>query len=147
MAMAMATPMSRPNPPVSTTAPTVLSSTAPTATGIDPSFWGRRDDDDRDLVGGWQWLREGESNVLSIGFGIEPANDGFLSLGGVDADSELTVEVLPQTLKQLNLLGGRWPKPVERASVLRFRLQPLQNQPTSKPWWRMNGELRLAPQP
>ena len=124
-----------------------LSSTAPMATGQDPSVWGRRDDDDRGLVGGWQWLREGESNVLSIGFGIEPANDAFLSLGDVDADADLTVEVLPQTLKQLNLLGGRWPKPVERASVLRFRLHRLQHQQTPKPWWRMNGELRLSPQP
>lgn len=123
-----------------------LSSIALTATGEDPRFWGRRDDDDRDLVGGWQWLREGESNVLSIGFGIEPANDAFLSRG-VDGDAALTVEVWPESLKQLNLLGGRWPQPVERASVLRFRLQPLQSQQTQKTWWRMNGELQLAPQP
>ena len=62
-------------------------------------------------------------------------------------ETALTVQVLPDQLKQLDLLSGRWPKPVERASVLRFRLNPLQQQPTRKPWWRMNGELRLAPQP
>ena len=126
-----------------------LPSTAPKAAGEASTLWSRRDDDDNVLVGGWQWLQEGNSNLLSIGFGIRPASDAFVALGGMETKTEtaLTVQVLPAQLKQLDLLSGRWPKPVERASVLRFRLNPLQQQPTRKPWWRMNGELRLAPQP
>ena len=126
-----------------------LPSIAPKAAGEASSLWRRRDDDDNALVGGWQWLQEGNSNLLSIGFGIRPASDAFVALGGMETKTEtaLTVQVLPDQLKQLDLLSGRWPKPVERASVLRFRLNPLHQQPTRKPWWRMNGELRLAPQP
>ena len=124
-----------------------LPSKAPTAAEEDRSFWRHRGDDDQELLGGWQWLREGGSNVLSIGFGTEPANDAFLPLAGPEPNSDLTVEVLPERLKQLNLLGGRWPKPVERASVLRFRLNSLPNQQTPRLWWHMNGELRLASQP
>jgi len=71
-----------------------------------------------------------------------------------DALQALAFSILGETdsrtdrmrVKQLNLLGGRWPKPVKRASVLRFRLNSLPNQQTPKLWWRMNGELRLAPQ-
>ena len=124
-----------------------LSSTGPTTSAADPKLWRRRNDTDQALVGGWQWLPESKFNVLSIGFGIEPANDAFLPFAGLDGESDLTVQVLPEQLNQLGLLSGRWPKPVERASVLRFRLRSLQNQPTQRPWWRMNGELQLTPQP
>ncbi len=123
-----------------------LPSTNPTVSGEYPRFWRRRGDDDNTLVGGWQWLNVGDSNVLSIGFGIEPSKDAFLAVEPDTPQAKLHVYALPNKLKQIDLLGGGWPKPVARASDLTFTLQPLKVQGTRPTWWRMKGQLRLSTQ-
>ena len=114
-----------------------------------PINWQRRDDPDPTTVGGWMIIQGQKSPVLSIGFGIEPAAQPFLSTQMPQNRFSLRVKGDPQRLTQIDLLGGLWPKPVQRASSLNLEVKPLKisasSQLARQSWWRVSGSLTLTP--
>ena len=114
-----------------------------------PTLWQRRDDRDPTTVGGWLIIQGQKSPVLSVGFGTEPAAQLFLSTLGPQKRFSLRVTGDPKRLTQLELLGGLWPKPVQRASNLNLEMKPLKitagSQLARQSWWRVNGSLTLSP--
>ena len=114
-----------------------------------PSLWQRRDDPDSTTVGGWLIIQGQKVPVLSIGFGTEPAAQPFLSTQMPQNRLSLRVTGDPQRLTQIGLLGGLWPKPVQRASSLNLELKPLKisasSQLAKQSWWRVSGSLTLTP--
>ena len=114
-----------------------------------PTLWQRRDDRDPTTVGGWLIIQGQKSPVLSVGFGTEPAVQPFLSTLLPQKRFSLRVTGDPKGLTQLGLLGGLWPKPVQRASSLNLEMKPLKisagSQLARQSWWRVNGSLTLSP--
>ena len=114
-----------------------------------PILWQRRDDPNPTTVGGWLIIQGQKSPVLSIGFGTEPAAQPFLSTQMPQNRLSLRVKGDPQRLTQIGLLGGLWPKPVQRASSLNLEMKPLKisagSQLARQSWWRVNGSLTLSP--
>ena len=114
-----------------------------------PILWQRRDEPDPTIVGGWLIIQGQKSPVLSIGFGTEPAAQPFLSTQMPQNRLSLRVKGDPQRLTQIGLLGGLWPKPVQRASSLNLDVKPLKISASSKlakqSWWRVSGSLTLTP--
>ena len=112
-------------------------------------LWQRRDDPNPTTVGGWLIIQGQKSPVLSIGFGTEPAAQPFLSTQMPQNRLSLRVKGDPQRLTQIGLLGGLWPKPVQRASSLNLELKPLKisasSQLAKRSWWRVSGSLTLTP--
>ena len=114
-----------------------------------PSLWQRSDDPDQTTVGGWVIINDRKAPVLSIGFGTKPAEQSFLAPDLNKHSYSLRVTGDPKRLTQLGLLGGLWPKPVQRASSLNIEIKPLNSQTASqsarKSWWRVSGSLKLTP--
>ncbi len=114
-----------------------------------PILWQRRDDPNPTTVGGWLIIQGQKSPVLSIGFGTEPAAQPFLSTQMPQNRLSLRVKGDPQRLTQIGLLGGLWPKPVQRASSLNLDVKPLKisasSQLAKQSWWRVSGSLTLTP--
>ena len=114
-----------------------------------PILWQRRDDPDPTTVGGWLIIQGQKVPVLSIGFGTEPAAQPFLSTQMPQNRLSLRVTGDPQRLTQIGLLGGLWPKPVQRASSLNLEVKPLKisasSQLARQSWWRVSGSLTLTP--
>ncbi len=114
-----------------------------------PILWQRRDDPNPTTVGGWLIIQGQKSPVLSIGFGTEPAAQPFLSKQMPQNRLSLRVKGDPQRLTQIGLLGGLWPKPVQRASSLNLEVKPLKisasSQLAKQSWWRVSGSLTLTP--
>ena len=114
-----------------------------------PILWQRRDEPDPTTVGGWLIIQGQKSPVLSIGFGTEPAAQPFLSTQMPQNRLSLRVKGDPQRLTQIGLLGGLWPKPVQRASSLNLEVKPLKisasSQLARQSWWRVSGSLTLTP--
>ena len=114
-----------------------------------PILWQRRDEPDPTIVGGWLIIQGQKVPVLSIGFGTEPAAQPFLSTQMPQNRLSLRVTGDPQRLTQIGLLGGLWPKPVQRASSLNLEVKPLKisaaSQLARQSWWRVSGSLTLTP--
>ena len=114
-----------------------------------PILWQRRDEPDPTIVGGWLIIQGQKVPVLSIGFGTEPAAQPFLSTQMPQNRLSLRVKGDPQRLTQIGLLGGLWPKPVQRASSLNLEVKPLKISASSQfarqSWWRVSGSLTLTP--
>ena len=114
-----------------------------------PTLWQRWDDPEPTTVGGWLIIQDQSAPVLSIGFGTEPAAQIFLSTLFPQNRISLKVSGEPKRLSQLGLLGGAWPKSVQRASNLNLEIKPLKISDGSKlarmSWWRVNGSLTLTP--
>ena len=114
-----------------------------------PILWQRRDEPDPTIVGGWLIIQGQKVPVLSIGFGTEPAAQPFLSTQMPQNRLSLRVKGDPQRLTQIGLLGGLWPKPVQRASSLNLEVKPLKisasSQLARQSWWRVSGSLTLTP--
>ena len=114
-----------------------------------PILWQRHDEPDPTIVGGWLIIQGQKVPVLSIGFGTEPAAQPFLSTQMPQNRLSLRVTGAPQRLTQIGLLGGLWPKPVQRASSLNLEVKPLKisaaSQLARQSWWRVSGSLTLTP--
>ena len=115
-----------------------------------PILWQRRDEPDPTIVGGWLIIQGQKVPVLSIGFGTEPAAQPFLSKQMPQNRLSLRVKGDPQRLTQIGLLGGLWPKPVQRASSLNLEVKPLKISASrqlakQQSWWRVSGSLTLTP--
>ena len=114
-----------------------------------PTLWQRRDAPDPTTVGGWMIIQGQKAPVLSIGFGTEPAAQTFLSTLLPQNQLSLRVTGDPKRLTQFGLLGGLWPKPVQRSSSLNLEIKPLKAsgsfQLARQSWWRVSGSLTLTP--
>ena len=107
------------------------------------TLWFKTDDPKKTIVGGWRWLDVKDHSLLSIGFGIEPHDTGFIRHLSDARGVSLVVEADPSTLTSMNLLSGRWPRPMTKASTMSFHVRALETQRPSKDLWRMQGQLTL----
>lgn len=107
------------------------------------TLWFKEDDPKKTIVGGWRWLDVKDHALLSIGFGIEPHGTGFIRHLSDARGVSLVVEADPSTLTSMNLLSGRWPRPMTKASTMIFHVRALETQRASKDLWRMQGQLTL----
>ena len=106
-------------------------------------LWIKGDDPKKTVVGGWRWLRMKKNPLLSIGFGIEPEGTAFIRGFDQPKGSGLVVQADPSTLVSMDLLSGRWPKPMTKASTMTFQVSPLDAKGLTKGLWRMQGQLLL----
>ena len=106
-------------------------------------LWSKTDDPKASIVGGWLWLGDNDQRLLSVGFGIEPEGTPFIRNLAVPEAASLVVQADPLTLAGMDLLSGRWPKPMTKASTLTFEVKPLETHPTSQGLWRLVGQLTL----
>ncbi len=106
-------------------------------------LWVKGDDPKKTVIGGWRWLRMKKNPLLSIGFGIEPEGTAFIRGFDQPKGSGLVVQSDPSTLVSMDLLSGRWPKPMTKASTMTFQVSPLDARGLTKGLWRMRGQLLL----
>ena len=105
----------------------------------------RSDDAKKNILGGWEIIQGQKMAVLSIGLGAEPASQSFLGPQLARPAPALRITVAPERLKELGLLGGRWPQPVQRATILKMSINPLIGSGARPSWWRFSGSLTLKP--
>ena len=112
-------------------------------------LWFKADDPKKTIIGGWRWLGGKGQPLLSIGFGIKPEEKRFLRDLGASKAASLIVQADPSTLATMDLLSGRWPKPMTKASTMTFQVKPLDasGPTTSRGLWRLQGQLTLNPSP
>lgn len=106
-------------------------------------LWSKTDDPQATIVGGWRWLGDNDQRLLSVGFGIEPEGTPFIRNLAVPDAASLVVQADPLTLAGMDLLSGRWPKPMTKASTLTFEVKPLETRQPAKGLWRLVGQLTL----
>ncbi len=108
-------------------------------------LWFKADDPKKTIIGGWRWLGGKGQPLLSIGFGIKPEEKRFLRDLGASKAASLIVQADPSTLATMDLLSGRWPKPMTKASTMTFQVKPLDasGPTTSRGLWRLQGQLTL----
>ena len=105
----------------------------------------RSDDAKQNILGGWEIIQGQKMAVLSIGLGAEPASESFLGPQLARPAPALRITGAPERLKELGLLGGRWPQPVQRATILKMSINPLIGSGARPSWWRFSGSLTLKP--
>ena len=116
---------------------------SPAKPAQDQTLWFKEDDPRKTIVGGWRWLDRKDHPLLSIGFGIEPHASAFIRDLSQSKGESLVVEADPSTLASMNLLSGRWPRAMTKASTMTFQVRTLESQRPFKDLWRMQGKLTL----
>lgn len=112
-------------------------------TGPSPQLWFKADDPTSTVIGGWRWIKTKNQQLLSVGLGSEPDKQPFLRDREGSHAASLVVEADPSTLAAMDLLSGRWPKPITNATKLTFQLKPLAPDGPSRGVWRLQGQLSL----